>query len=298
MKSFEQLLLNKLVNEFGFYIKDVNQGDLKWIAKMKVDNGEIFVGVVSKENRDITLESEEGSFIKVIEGNYNGEELKSGEIYFSPDEKQVVASWNDKTPFIDILNSLYRRPTTSTLSYITMGIIAINIFVFIYSAFLSGSVMDIKSDVLYELGAKYTQAIQAGEYWRLITSAFLHGGLVHIAVNMYSLFYTGNQVNRIYGNRNFVIIYFLSAVGASGASMLTNSLSVGASGAIFGLLGGLLVFAYKERTRIGKDFLVNLVSIIAMNLIIGFMLPNIDMYGHIGGLLTGLVLGFILYKRK
>lgn len=298
MKSFETLLINKLVNEFGFYVKEVNHGALKWIAKMKVDNGEIFVGVVSKENKDISLDSEEGSFIKVIEGNYNGEELKPGEIYFSKEEKQVVASWNDKTPFIDILNSVYTRTATSRLSYITVGLIAINIFVFLFSAYLSGSIVNINVDVLKELGAKSTYLIKGGEYWRLVTSAFLHGGIVHIAVNMYSLFYTGNQVNRIYGNKKFIAIYFLSAIGTSLMSMLTNSLSVGASGAIFGLLGALLVFAYREKDKLGKEFFINLISIIAMNLIIGFILPNIDNFGHIGGLLTGTILGFILYKKK
>ncbi|MEQ8156058.1 MAG: rhomboid family intramembrane serine protease [Clostridiaceae bacterium] len=298
MKNFERLLLNKLVKDFGFYIKEVSEGNLKWIAKLKSDNGEIVVGVVSKEDKYIALDSEEGFFIKVIMGEYEGEEIKPGEIYFSEKENKVVAAWIGDTPFINIINSIYRNKNEAgSISYITAGLIGINILVFLYTAYLSGSIMDINVAVLYYSGAKVTELIKAGEYWRLLTSAFLHGGLIHIAVNMYSLFYTGNYAEKIYGKRNFLGIYFLSAAGASLMSMITDSISVGASGAIFGLLGALLIFAYKEKDKIGKGFLKNLLSIVAINLVMGLMLPNIDNFGHIGGLLTGVAAGYLFYRR-
>lgn len=122
---------------------------------------------------------------------------------------------------------------------------------------------------------------------------------MHIAVNMYCLYYAGNQVSRMYGNRKYLLIYLLSSIGSSVLSMVNSqSLSVGASGAIFGLFGASAAFAFKERSRIGKGYLTNWISIIATNIVIGFMLPNIDSLGHLGGLIVGALLGFALYKNQ
>lgn len=300
MKDFEKLLFDILVKQYDFYIKDIDNKDLNWIAKLKVDNGDLVVGVVSKDKKDVQLDSAEGFFIRVIYDDYKGEELKSGDIYFSPAEKRVVAAWNNETPFIQIIDSVYNKNRIEAKSVITLALISINVIIYLISAYMSKSVVDITPNVLYDMGAKFNNAIiNQGQYWRLITWGFLHGGIVHIAVNMYSLYYAGSQVNRIYGNKRYIAIYLFSSVGASLMSMInSNSLSVGASGAIFGLLGAMASFALKERSRIGKGYLVNLVSVIATNLIIGFMLPNIDNFGHIGGLLVGCILGLLFYKQE
>ena len=300
MKDFEKKLFDTLVNQYDFYIKEIDNKTVKWIAKLKVDNGELAVGVVDKDHKDVYLNGDEGTFIRVIFGDYKGEKLNEGDIYFSPKEKRVVAAWNTKTPFIQIIDSIYNKKQVMPKSFITLGLITINIIVFLISAYLSKSIVDININVLYRMGAKFNESIiNDGQYWRLITSNFLHGGIVHIAVNMYSLYYAGNQVSKIYGNKKYLIIYILSALSTSALSMLnSNSLSVGASGAIFGLLGAMAAAAFKERSRTGKNYLINLVSVIATNLIIGFMLPNIDNLGHLGGLIAGALLGIILYKNK
>lgn len=303
MKDFEKRLFDTLVNQYNFYIKEIENEHLKWIAKLKIDNGELAVGVVDKTYKDLEIAVEEGFFIRVIYGSYDGEPLKQGDIYFSPEEKRVVAAWNNETPFIQMIDSIYKktsRDSEDKNSTITFGLIAINVIVFLISAYFSKSITNIDYSVLYIMGAKFNYAIlNYGEYWRLITSGFLHGGIVHIAVNMYSLYYAGNQVSKIYGNKKYLLMYLLSAVGASTLSMVNSqSLSVGASGAIFGLLGAIAAFAFKERSRIGKGYLTNLISIIATNLVIGFMLPNIDNLGHLGGLIVGVLLGFALYKNQ
>lgn len=161
---------------------------------------------------------------------------------------------------------------------------------------LSKSIVDIDSMTLLEMGAKYNPLISRGEVWRLFTAAFLHGGILHLACNMYSLYAVGTQVERIYGKVKYIIIYILSALGASVLSYLLapRSLSVGASGAIFGVLGAILVFVIKEKNKLSKGALGNILSVIALNLYIGFTIPNIDNYAHIGGLIVGIIISIIL----
>lgn len=117
---------------------------------------------------------------------------------------------------------------------------------------------------------------------------------------MYSLYVTGSQVELIYGKWKYIIIYFTSAIGSSFLSYLfaPRSLSVGASGAIFGVFGALLVFAIKEKNKLSKGTIGNLLAVIGLNLYIGLTIPNIDNYGHIGGLITGIVISLILSINK
>lgn len=179
----------------------------------------------------------------------------------------------------------------------TYTLIAINVIVFIISAILSGSVLDIDYRVLLLLGAKNNTLINMGQYYRLFTAMFLHGGLLHVVLNMYALKATGEIVENFYGRKKFLIIYFISGILSSIASyVFSNSTSVGASGAIFGLLGACLVFAFKMKDRIGKGFLQNIISVIAVNIFIGLSISNIDNYGHIGGLIGGVLIALIVYK--
>ncbi|SHI62384.1 Membrane associated serine protease, rhomboid family [Clostridium cavendishii DSM 21758] len=178
-------------------------------------------------------------------------------------------------------------------------LIAINLIVFIISAIKSGSVWNIKKDILVELGAKVNYLINGGEYERLIKSMFLHSGLIHFVFNMYALYSLGNLINQIYGTKKYLIIYFLSGIVASFTSYkLSYGVSVGASGAIFGLLGSCLFFAYKEKQRIGKEFFIDIISVIILNLIIGLSIPNIDNSAHFGGLFAGIIITFFIYNQN
>jgi rhomboid protease GluP len=179
---------------------------------------------------------------------------------------------------------------------ITLGIIGVNVLVYLITAVLSQNIFYSNQDVLIELGAKYNELISKGEYYRLITSMFLHGGLLHLAVNMYSLYSIGPLIERIYGKVKYLSVYFISGIIASVFSYIfSDSVSIGASGAIFGLLGTTLVFAIKMRNNLGKGFLKNVASVIVINLFIGFSLPNIDNYAHLGGLIGGIIMALLFY---
>ena len=124
-----------------------------------------------------------------------------------------------------------------------------------------------------------------GEYYRLLTSAFLHGGVLHLLLNMYALFLFGPQLEAAFGRWRFTALYFVSALGGSAASYALsppNQPSLGASGAVFGLLGAFLVVT----RRLGRDTTPVLV-LLAINLGYGFLVPRIDWKAHLGGLVAG-----------
>jgi len=182
---------------------------------------------------------------------------------------------------------------------ITYSLIALNVLMFIITAFLSQNFIDSDKNVLIKLGAKYNELISKGEYYRFITSMFLHGGLLHVVLNMYSLYFIGPLIEKVFGRVKYLIIYFISGITAAIFSYLfSDSVSIGASGAIFGLLGATLIFAVKVRNALGKEFLRSVVSVIAINLFIGLTMPNIDNYAHLGGLIGGVIVTLLLSMIK
>ena len=153
------------------------------------------------------------------------------------------------------------------------------------------------SRTLFELGAMQPLAIAVdGQYWRFFTSMFLHTGLLHLGFNMYALYLFGDLVEDIYGRVNFLAIYFLSGFLGGVASYTFGSpyvIAVGASGAIFGLIGAWAAYNYKRRgTALGSANLRSAATIVAINLVLGFTIPGIDNLAHIGGLVAGGVAGF------
>lgn len=157
---------------------------------------------------------------------------------------------------------------------------------------------------IYILGAKWNPAIDAGQWWRLITPMFLHGSLLHLAFNSWALYALGPQVESVYGTDRFVALYGLAGLAGGIASYAfnPNALSVGASGAIFGLFGALAAFAYTARSLIGweasKMQLGQMATLVVINLAFGFVPgSNIDNSAHIGGLLVGGLVGFALAPR-
>ena len=183
---------------------------------------------------------------------------------------------------------------------VTLTLIGMNIVIFLITAFLSGNIFDIHLDVLSDFGAMSKVLINEGQVWRLLTYAFLHAGLVHIACNMYSLYIIGPQIQQIYGTKKYLIIYIITCITSSSLSyfMSASSISVGASGGIFGLMGALLAFAIIERHKIEKKYLSSLIQIIVINLFIGLSIKNIDNFGHVGGLVGGIVVGYSIYRAS
>lgn len=156
---------------------------------------------------------------------------------------------------------------------------------------------------LYFLGAKENGAINAGQWWRLLTPMVLHGSVFHLLFNSWALYALGADVERVYGTARFLATYLLAGLAGSIASYVFNpgSLSVGASGAIFGMLGALAAFSYTSRSLIGAEAsrmqLGQMATLAAINLAFGFAVPNIDNSAHIGGLIVGGLVGFALAPR-
>lgn len=171
---------------------------------------------------------------------------------------------------------------------ITYILIFINIVMFVLMYMLGNGSEN--TNTLIDFGANYILLTKAGEYYRLITSGFLHIGVIHLLLNMYSLYIVGSQVEYFYGKVKYIIIYLFSLIMGSlftVALSSVNTVSAGASGAIFGLLGSILYFGVKYRGYIGNSLVNQIVPVVVLNLIIGFTTPGIGNAAHIGGLIGG-----------
>lgn len=173
------------------------------------------------------------------------------------------------------------RPKKPIVTYI---LIAINVLVFLFCTVFNLSDMFVDSFANY-----YPYVVKHGEYYRLITSVFLHVNLLHIAFNMYALYLLGREAESFFGKWRFLLIYLVSGVSGSLLSILMNadSASIGASGAIFGIMGALLYFGYNFRAYLGNTLVRELVPVVIINLLFGFAMPGIDNFAHIGGLVLG-----------
>lgn len=178
---------------------------------------------------------------------------------------------------------------------LTYMLIIINIIIFILMYVFGNGSENTKT--LIDFGANYIPYVKNGEYYRLITSAFLHIGAFHLIVNMYSLYVVGTQIEYIYGKVKYFFIYIISAIMGSLFTVVlsdSNVVAAGASGAIFGLLGSLLYFGYNYRGYFGNQIINQVLPVIVLNLLIGFSSPNIGNAAHIGGLIGGYIISMAL----
>ena len=244
----------------------------------------------------------------------------------------IVSPPSEWSKFIESLNKasggmLRRRKSlgveseSEPIPILTLTFATINIFVTILMHFNGGSR---NPEILLEFGAMYMPLIDQGQYWRLFTSMFVHIGWMHLFLNSVALFYYGLISEGAYGHVRFGALYFLSGLAGSLASYWfnePNTLSAGASGGIFGLLGALIMFAIKNwqaydrdgnpvmvpvydrghevgtapAPGVGRQILGGLLIVAAMNLL--FSLPRgVDVWGHIGGLVGGFVFGLVLIR--
>jgi membrane associated rhomboid family serine protease len=179
---------------------------------------------------------------------------------------------------------------------VTLSLLAINTVLLLVEVALSGNgiggLIEPSNRALCRLGALNAPAvIQDGQYWRLLTVMVLHAGIIHWAFNSYALFIFGPTLEALLGRVRFLALYVGSGFAASAASLLFShtQLGVGASGAIFGLLGALVAFFYRRRDAGGSGMLRNLLLVLALNLFIGARIANVDNVAHIGGFLAGLL---------
>ncbi|GAB6151678.1 hypothetical protein JCM17380_04280 [Desulfosporosinus burensis] len=180
------------------------------------------------------------------------------------------------------------------MPFFTYAFLVVNLIVFGLMTLAGGST---EQRVLIAFGAKVNTLIQEGEVWRLITSMFIHIGVMHLFFNLYALRALGSLAEEIFGHRNYFLIYLCAGLGGSVASFIFSpALSAGASGAIFGLLGALLYYSYKRPNLWKSGLGVNLVIVILVNIAFGFIVPGIDNFAHLGGLLMGTMISILLTR--
>lgn len=188
---------------------------------------------------------------------------------------------------------------------VTSGIVVINLLVYAGCAIQSlmtgrGSPLDFQSLLLLGWGANYGPLTLDHQFWRIFTCMFVHGGLIHVGANMWCFWDFGRIAERVYGRWRFAIIYLLTGLASSVSSLAIHPVtpSVGASGAIFGVVGALVFPFYRKRvvlpSPVMKAMMRSLLTFIVINLLIGSAVPFIDNAAHVGGLLAGLALGAVI----
>ncbi|MBZ5535307.1 MAG: rhomboid family intramembrane serine protease [Acidobacteriia bacterium] len=194
---------------------------------------------------------------------------------------------------IDVASMAQRTLRKPAVTYLLIGL---SILIFLLMTVMGGST---NTNTLLKFGAMYRPLFEAGEYWRLVTPLFLHIGLLHLMFNMYALLVLGNVVEQIYGSTRFLYLYLFSGMGGAVASALfSTAVSAGASGAIFGVAGVALIVGYRHRDRVASNFKSivgrGIVPFVLFNLAYGLLNRGIDNYAHLGGLITGAVLAFVV----
>lgn len=182
-------------------------------------------------------------------------------------------------------NKIYEETFKPKKIIITKIIMAICILLYILSVVI---VYNNGASVLLNIGNNNYVDIQKGEVYRLILSVFLHVNIFHLLCNMYALYIIGTQLETFIGKFKYLLVFLISAVvGNLLSCVVSNNASVGASGAIFGLLGAILYFGYHYRLYLGSVIRTQIIPVIIINLLLGFMWPGIDNAAHIGGLVGG-----------
>ena len=187
-----------------------------------------------------------------------------------------------------------RRPTLDLHGPIVTKVLVAGM-ILVYLAQLGGGAgVNADSGWIFEQGALYGPLVADGDWWRLITAAFLHYGVLHIAMNMLALWWLGAPVEFVLGRVRFVLLFLVSGLAGSAGSLLLepNAVTVGASGAIFGMLGAGLILEWRATGSLAGNYL----TLIVVNLAFTFAFPGVSIGGHLGGLAGG-VLGVLALSR-
>lgn len=207
-------------------------------------------------------------------------------------EKDIINADNDVDLIVNVTNDINSKTAKENRKYeevfkpkkivVTYVLIALCTLVYI---------LQILFPSLTTLGAVNGSLVRSGQVYRLVTGMFMHGSIWHLLCNMYSLYVIGCATENYFGKKKFLLIYFVSGIIGSMFSCIFNTgWSLGASGAIFGLMGALCYFGYYYRLYMGKALYSEIIPVIVLNLALSLVVSNIDFYAHIGGLIGG---GFI-----
>jgi membrane associated rhomboid family serine protease len=184
-----------------------------------------------------------------------------------------------------------RAAGTSDDTLVVKALVGLNVLVFLVNLAQGASLGENGGEVFFD-GALFGPVVAAGDWWRLLTAAFLHGNFIHLAFNMLLLWWIGAPVEAALGRARFLALYLVSALAGSAGALFVapEKITVGASGAIFGILGAALVFERQRHYVLGGSAL----TIVVLNLVFTFAVPHISIGGHVGGLVGGALAGLAL----
>ncbi len=257
---------------------------------------------VDVENKNDIKYSDDKKFVNIVLENQN--DLYNNDIInnvFKDIENKIILGEDDFELISKITNDISKKNIEEAEKrekmikqrkpILTYLLIIANVFIFILMYIYGRGSED--TETLINFGAVYTPFIKNGEYYRLIASAFLHIGFLHLLFNMYALIIVGTQIEYLYGRFKYGFIYIFSAIMGSLFTVALspdNTVAAGASGAIFGLLGAMLYFGYNYRGYIGNSIINQVIPVVLLNILIGFSTPGIGNAAHIGGLIGGYII--------
>ena len=297
-------ILNKEQLEYDcLKIDNISKQIRKKTLSFKINTLNILLNV----NEDLKIEDQKNiAYVPVYDNDLNFKNEKILEAFPDINDKilkdssgidlivNVTQDINTKT---EVDNRRYDKVFSQKKIIITPLIMFVCILMFGLTYMMSDTNNIITADpqTLLKLGGNLYLYVQKGEFWRLFTYMFLHGSVMHLLMNMYSLHIIGNQLETFIGKKKFFIVFLvsgvcgglLSAVAAPIFNPGQNIVSVGASGSIFGLVAALLYFGYHYRTYLGVALKTQLIPIVIANLLIGFITKGMDNACHIGGLIGG-----------
>lgn len=235
-----------------------------------------------------------------IQVGFNALEIQAAfEIVNLLPQQQTEAFVNEQAELNDFKQ---RLDHLSPGAPITPIIVALNVAVFVAMALGGAGFWIAKPSVAINWGSNFGPMTLDGQWWRLFTATFIHFGIIHLLFNMLALYQTGRMVERMFGSFRYLMLYVFSGLIASSASLLWNPTvnSAGASGAIFGVYGGLLVFMLNPKNEVPRSVMNehrnSTLAFIAYCLFNGFTHSGIDNGAHVGGLLGGMIMGYLLAR--
>jgi len=181
------------------------------------------------------------------------------------------------------------------LNAVTIALISINVAVYLTELGLGGTTSG-QRNWIYDNGVLYGPLVAHGDWWRLLAAAFLHYGPIHLLMNMYGLYLAGSLLEQVIGRWRFLLLYLASGLAGSAGALIASyyGLTVGASGAIFGIFGALYVLERRRHIASGGQ----IAGLIVLNLVFTLAVPGISVGGHVGGLIGGAVLMLLLLEFR
>lgn len=294
VKALQKLLVGKKIEVSNIYLSSYEPVD-SW--------EELLQPMTLKERKSVMMrvfyftteknEDELARFNKETSLNF----ISDTQLPMLEEQEQTVQLYKvNLTRHLHLKNKERENVFTYGKPFFTYILIAINLFMFMMLE-TNGSSLDVQH--LIDNGAKYNPAILDGEWWRILSSMFLHIGVFHLLMNMLALYYLGTTVERIYGSARLLFIYFLAGIGGGIVSFAFSvNVSAGASGALFGLFGALLFFGLIHQKVFLQTMGRGLLFIVGLNIVFGFLIPQIDMGAHLGGLIFGFIAAAIVHLPK